>query len=125
MAVEKKFFLQLEKAFVIRDRQGNLDKPWYVEFYLDGKRIKKWGDINHYSSLKGRVEAAKRLRQELIAKYTKSIIQDQMTDREYLLETLEQKSYEKRWRVKTLRGHKSMLNTFFNFIKKDNFKSLI
>ena len=121
MTVDKKFFLQLDGAFIIRDRQEQLDKPWYVEFHLNGKRIRRHGEINHYHSVKGRRRAAEELRQQLIDKYGRAMLSSKLTDKELLFETINQKAHEKSWRVKTVRGHKSMLKMFFQFLEKENF----
>ena len=121
MAVEKKIFLQVEEAFIIRDRQGDLSKQWYVEYWLGGKRKRRYGNINQFPTRKGRREAAEELRLRMIQEYGDQILQERLTDKELLFQTLELKRKERNWRLKTYRGHVSKLNTFFSFLGKEDF----
>ena len=121
MTVEKKLLDQVRDLFVIRDRQGQLDKEWYVEFHINGKRMRKYGDINQYASHKGRREAAERLRSHLIEKYQQEATRGRFSDKELLYLKLEKENDLRKWRSKTYRTHLSKLNTFFNFVGKENF----
>ena len=122
MTVEKKFFPTVEEAFKIRERQQDLNKEWYVEFFLDGKRKRIRGNINQFHSVIGRREAAKVLRLELMEKYEHQIINDLLTHKELILLKLKEKRDERKWRKKTYEGNQSKVRTFFEYIGKDNFQ---
>lgn len=108
MATQKKF---LPKIYAPQD----LNKNWFVYWYNDqGKRQRKYGDINTHSTAAQRYEAANKLKakiEEIIQSGKARTIQQKIYD------LLEQKRLE--WRRKTYLGYKSHVDCFFAFLGKE------
>jgi site-specific recombinase XerD len=58
-----------KKFFVLRDRDGDLSKPWYVEHYVDGRRKQTKGQINNGVTAEQRRLLAQQLIDELKLRY--------------------------------------------------------
>lgn len=91
----------------------DLSKKWFVYWYENGKRIRKYGNINKYHTEEERQLAAKKiitqLRIERLPKHTPVKTQ------------IEEWLYEKQfWRNKSVGTYQSVVNTFFDWLgKKD------
>ena len=57
---------------ILRDRGGDVSKEWLLEWYDNGKRIKKRGNINTFKTAEERYKAAELLKQELLTHHTPS-----------------------------------------------------
>ncbi|BDS13088.1 tyrosine-type recombinase/integrase [Aureispira anguillae] len=94
--------------------KNSLSIRWFV-YYLDekGKRIKKYGDINKYSTLKGRKAAAQRLVDEILQVHLKKSNK-----------SLSQKIYDElenrkpTWRPKTYQCKKSKIDIFLKWMQR-------
>ncbi|WMX15921.1 site-specific integrase [Aureispira sp. CCB-E] len=92
---------------------NSLTARWFVYYYNDqGKRIKKYGDINKFKTLQARKVAARKLMDQLesvhLQKVNRGIIQK-------ILEELE--SRKPIWRPKTYSCKKSKIRIFTNWMQ--------
>jgi len=87
-------------------RNNRLDQSWFVYYYdaETGKRIRVYGDINRFKTVKGRTEAGNRI----IATLTGVPVGDTLIDR--IQAYLDQEKH--RWRLKTYQTYKSKLQVF-------------
>lgn len=94
--------------------QNSLSVRWFVFFYNEqGKRIKRYGDINKYTTVHGRRIAAQKiidlLNTELIQQSNLELIQ-------IIYEELE--SRKSTWRLKSFRTQKSKIDIFVKWMQK-------
>jgi len=99
------------------DCGGDLNKRWFIYWYEDGKRIKKYKGVNTCYTLQERKYAIERLK-----KYWLDILATKVDgfkgtgyDKQYrkILRFIEQHKHN--WRKETLQTHQSRLRIFFNW----------
>lgn len=103
--------MQTEKNFFeIRPRSRNIEQRWYVEFAVNGKRLRRAGNINRHKSVAKRLEAAERLIVQLTLEFQHVVypIQDR------LLDLIEQQ--KPNYRKKTYQAYISKVNIFNQWI---------
>lgn len=99
-----------KKIFSLRPRSRSLATRWYLQFEINGKLYKRYGDINSYETRGGRLEAAERLRTELKIEFYNKVfpIKDRLykliDDRKLIL------------RKKTYQTYISKLDVFFEWL---------
>ena len=76
-----------KKTFILRDRDKSLTKNWYIEYKEGGKRIKKYGDINHGKTVKERTDRARKFMRELKKQFSQ--VPQSIDDKEKIYEALE------------------------------------
>lgn len=102
-----------KKFFVLRDRNCDLSKPWYVEYYIDGKRKQHKGQINNGKSIAERRELANELIKELSQNFRPPPPNSKI--RIKLFETLELMApYRSKRTVQDYRSHLVQLFNYFN-----------
>jgi integrase len=95
-------------VYTLRVFDYDLSKRWYYEANIDGRRIKKYGTINKFTSIKERLAAADQLRQKLV---------DTPVVRVLRTETMEYIENNKlRWRPKSFMTLKSKAVVFCNWL---------
>lgn len=93
---------------------SDLSKKWFVHYYQDGKRVRKYGSINKFSTAEERHQAAA----VLIAELSREVGEQQNTIKKQLLDRLQiRKEYQ---RPKTVRTYRSKINMLFDFLETDN-----
>lgn len=100
---DKKKFLPSFQVY----RPADLSKNWFVWYYENGRRIRKYGNINTFDTRAGREEAAQRMIDELKETIGRPI-------KEQLYKYLEDRRGN--WKRKTYLTYKSKLDTLFNFL---------
>lgn len=103
---------QAKKTFVLRERGGDVGKDWFVEYYHDGKRQRKYGTINQAETAEARREAG----HQLIRQLQKSVKPDpaNAVHRRKLYAALEGK--ENHLRKKSYQSYRGKLNGLFDFL---------
>ena len=102
---------QAKKIFALYDAKGDLNKNWFVWYYQDGKRIRKYGDINQAETIEERHERA----QNLIKTLQKTISPDAANRVQVrkLQTVLDNK--KNHLRRKTVQSYQSKLNNLLKF----------
>lgn len=106
MAAEKKVYVR----YRLRDRGGDLTKPWYVEYKDAGRRLKAYRGINQHHTVEGRKAAAQRLIAELKGEQVKLTTSFELALRDYIAR------HQSQWRQKTLEQYRSCSNTFLEYL---------
>lgn len=103
MSAEKNFF-------AIRPKSRSMSTRWYVEFTVEGKRIRRFGNINHFNTEEQRLEAAKKLIVQLTLEFQFAVhpIQDRLLD--------EIEKLKPNYRAKTYQTYISKIKIFNSWI---------
>ena len=101
----------------IYDCGGDLTKRWFVYWYEDGKRIKKYKGINHGTTKEERRAIARRLIKEIQEILIKKIDGFKGTDYAKQYQKIQRflQQHKHNWRKKTLQTHESRLRMFFHW----------
>ena len=95
-------------VFTLRVFDYDLSKRWYYEAVIDGHRIKRYGSINKFTSIKERLAAADQLRQKLELTPIQRALRSETLD---YIET-----NKLRWRPKSFMTLKSKIVVFFDWL---------
>lgn len=106
MSEEKKFCASTFHTYSPED----LSKTWFVYYYVEGKRIRKYGDINKYKTRQARLNAAERLIREL----QERLVGEGQTIKERIYLWLEDQ--EASWKKRTHETYKSKIDLLFEHV---------
>jgi len=103
----------VKKTFALYDAGGDLEKNWFVYFYRQGKRIRKYGTINQQQTIEGRRDAAA----ALLAEFEKNYIPPPPNEaqRSDLYAALE--AHRPTIRKKTFQTYRTKINNLFTWLE--------
>lgn len=110
MSEEKKVFVQNAPSFKVYNAAGDLSKKWFVYWYEGKKRIRKYGNINKFDTIKGRRSEARRLINQLKRANNRkvSVLEENLW--KYLQEN------KNTWSFKTHQQYKTMTQLFLQYV---------
>jgi len=94
--------------YTLRTFGNDLAKRWYFEYQVDGKRRKKYGNLNQFSTVRERHAAAQQLLSKIVATPVRRSLRKTS---EAWLET-----NAPRWRKKSYQSIKSKITVFFDWL---------
>lgn len=103
----------MDKKILLYDAGGDLEKRWFVYYYRNGNRVKKYGRINRLKTPKRRYAAAKKLIAELEVSLGYRTIQRSDTK----WEEAQRWVNEKQCRINTKRAFTYILNSLFRYLE--------
>ena len=89
---------------------SDLSRQWFVYYYEGSKRIRKYGEINKYTTHRARRRAARKLIDELKKNYLRKVSRVEETLRRYI------ESHSNGWRQKTREHYSSIANVLITFL---------
>ena len=116
--------MQRDKKILLHDFGGNMGKDWYIEYYLDSKRVRFKGGMNKEKESENRRFVANELIKSLCEKY--SLIQDtpKLSKIEGIkasvLSYIDENAHL--WRKKTIQSYRSKCTVLIDYIEGNQLK---
>lgn len=95
----------------IKDRGGDLSKRWYLEYYQDGRQIKKYGGVNSLATAKGRYAKLAEMKREIETELASSWHSNLKKEVQKYIDRMATV-----WRPKTVQTYQSKVDAFFEWL---------